>query len=143
MSASERNAVTGGRWALALALGAVFGFWLSWVTFTSYDTIWDMLMPQDGYPWAVFAAGAGLSILGVRLLKFTGARTWLDGAPVGWSMPPFSRDHVLGAVVFGLGWSIAGACPGPALAQLGRGSFSGGFILAGIAAGVVLSDLKK
>lgn len=48
---------------------------------------------------------------------------------------------VLGGVLFGTGWGIAGFCPGPALVALGSGMGAAGIFVAAMLAGMVLHDL--
>lgn len=47
---------------------------------------------------------------------------------------------VLGGVLFGVGWGIAGFCPGPALVALGSGMGAAGVFVAAMLAGMVLHD---
>ena len=47
---------------------------------------------------------------------------------------------VLGGVLFGVGWGIAGFCPGPALVALGSGKGAAGVFVAAMLAGMVLHD---
>lgn len=71
------------------------------------------------------------------------ARTLL-GAPV---RLPTARDIdrrlVLGSVVFGVGWGLAGICPGPALVLAGYGSVKGLAFLAAMLAGQALFELVE
>jgi uncharacterized protein len=60
------------------------------------------------------------------------------GEPVAWNRPRPERRHVVGSLVFGTGWAIAGACPGPIATQLGQGILWSLFTIAGLAAGVML-----
>ncbi|MCW2994432.1 MAG: hypothetical protein JWQ18_1927 [Conexibacter sp.] len=48
------------------------------------------------------------------------------------------RRHLTGSLLFGIGWGVADACPGPIAAQLGQGIPWALFTLAGAAAGVWL-----
>jgi hypothetical protein len=48
-----------------------------------------------------------------------------------------------GAVIFGLGWGLAGYCPGPALTSLASGKFAVVIFSAGMIAGIVAFDLKE
>jgi uncharacterized membrane protein YedE/YeeE len=50
------------------------------------------------------------------------------------------RRLVLGGVLFGVGWGIAGFCPGPALVALGSGMGAAGVFVAAMLAGMVLHD---
>src|SRR5258708_28438838 len=76
--------------------------------------------------------GVGGGALGVR-----GKRTWtLLGAPV--LLPSarrIDRRVIFGSLVFGVGWGLAGICPGPALVLAGTGSAKGLAFLAAMIAG--------
>ena len=61
-----------------------------------------------------------------------------DGEPLAWRTTPVRPAHVVGGLIFGVGWAIAGTCPGPAAAQIGQGHLAGVFTSAGIFAGVWL-----
>ncbi len=53
----------------------------------------------------------------------------------------FERKHVLGGVVFGVGWAITGACPGTAATTVGGGSVMGLVLVGGIIGGIALRDV--
>ena len=48
------------------------------------------------------------------------------------------RNHIVGSVLFGIGWGISEACPGPTAAQLGAGRVLALAVAAGVLAGVRL-----
>jgi uncharacterized membrane protein YedE/YeeE len=125
----------------ALGFGAAFGFWLCWTGFIRHDLILDTLLLRDFYLWGVFAGAVAINFTALRLLARAGARTWIGGAPIEWTIPKVARDHVLGALLFGTGWAIAGSCPGPAVAQIGAGRLSGVILSGGMFAGVLLRGL--
>lgn len=67
-------------------------------------------------------------------------RSW-TGAPI--EIPnnkTIDRRLVTGGVLFGIGWGIAGFCPGPALVALGSGVGSAGIFVAAMLLGMVLHD---
>jgi uncharacterized membrane protein YedE/YeeE len=66
------------------------------------------------------------------------AKTWIDGIRVQWTTTPIQRRHLVGSALFGIGWAVAGTCPGPAAAQIGQGHLAGLFTSAGIFVGVAL-----
>lgn len=120
--------------------GGLFGFLLCWMGFTQYDTIFGALTLSDFYLWKVFILAVVTAFLGLRLLRLSGARTWATHEAVKWSTLAVNKFHILGSVIFGLGWGICGTCPGPALAQLTSGRLAGGFTCFGIFAGIALCD---
>jgi uncharacterized membrane protein YedE/YeeE len=121
-----------------LLFGAAFGFWLCWARFTRYDVILGGLRFEQLYLWLMFGAAVITAALGLRLLRAAGARTLIDGSPVDWPKTPVTRAHILGSAMFGVGWAVAGTCPGPAAAQIGQGHLAGLFTATGIFAGVWL-----
>ena len=58
------------------------------------------------------------AFIGLRLLP---GRALLTGEPLTRSRLRPERRHVVGAVLFGIGWATADVCPGPIAAQLGQG----------------------
>jgi uncharacterized protein len=51
--------------------------------------------------------------------------------------PRLGRNLVVGSVMFGMGWGLVGLCPGPAIASLSYGGFSGLVFLAAMLTGMV------
>ena len=73
---------------------------------------------------------------GFWLIKRRG-RTAL-GAQVQIELKPLPRGNIAGSVLFGIGWSIAGMCPGPMLVNIGEGKIYAVAALAGALAGAGL-----
>jgi uncharacterized membrane protein YedE/YeeE len=109
------------RHAAALVVGAVFGFTLSWSGMTDPDVLRDGLLFRDAYLMLFFASALATAFVGLRLLKVLRARTLLTGEPVAWTTVKPEQRHVVGSVLFGVGWAVADVCPGPIAAQLGQG----------------------
>jgi uncharacterized membrane protein YedE/YeeE len=121
-----------------LLFGVAFGFWLCWARFARYDVIQAGLRFQSLYLWLMFATAVVTAGIGLRVLRAAGARTLLDGRAVVWTTIGIRREHLVGSALFGVGWAIAGTCPGPAAAQIGHGQLAGLFSAGGIFAGVWL-----
>ena len=117
-----------------VALGVVFGVTLSWTGMTSPDVIRDALLFNDSYLFLFFASAVLTSLIGTRLVR--GRRALLTGERIRWSVERPQRRHIVGSLVFGLGWGIADACPGPIATQLGQGIWWSVFTLAGVVLGV-------
>jgi uncharacterized membrane protein YedE/YeeE len=117
-----------------LIVGVVFGVVLSWSGMTSPDVIRDALLFRDSYLFLFFAAAVLTSFVGLRLVR--GRRALLTGERVDWKRERPERRHIVGSLVFGLGWGVADACPGPIATQLGQGIWWSVFTLAGVVLGV-------
>jgi uncharacterized membrane protein YedE/YeeE len=109
------------RLAVAFAVGAVFGVALSWSGMTSPDVLRDGLLFRDSYLMLFFASALATAFAGLRVLKVLQARSVLTGEPLAWTTARPQRRHITGSVLFGIGWAVADACPGPIAAQLGQG----------------------
>src|SRR3954453_19746154 len=93
------------------AVGIVFGAMLCWTGMTSPDVIREALLFQDSYLFLFFGSAVITSAIGLRLVR--GRTAPLTGARVDWEPVKLQRRHVVGSLVFGVGWGIADACPGP------------------------------
>ena len=126
-----------------LLSGAGFGFVLGWARLTEPDTIYTMLRLREPDVFLLMGSAIVTGAVGVRLLRRSGARTLAGGEPVSWKTLPASRDHIVGSMMFGLGWSIACTCPGPTAAMIGRGQWAGLFTALGLFTGIALRDAHK
>ncbi len=122
----------------AAFVGVVFGFLLSWGQATSPDEIRQMLLLEDPYLYLMLGSGVLVATIGTRLLRRARARALVTGEPVGWERLRPERRHVVGSALFGVGWAVSNACPGPIAAQLGQGFAWSLFTLAGVVVGVAL-----
>jgi hypothetical protein len=125
---------------IGLLFGAAFGFVLGWARLTDYDVIRNMLLLREPDVFLVIGSAIATAAVGVRLLRASKARSLLDGTPVTWKVQAPRTQHVLGSVLFGVGWSVAATCPGPVAAQLGRGQLAAAFTIAGVLAGIFVCD---
>lgn len=102
--------------------GVLFGIVITKGEVISWFRIQEMFRFQGFHMFGVFATALPTAILTVQLLKRLGART-LGGGPI--SIPPkhlgSGLRYVVGGVLFGMGWALTGACPGPLFALLGSG----------------------
>jgi uncharacterized protein len=119
-------------------LGVVFGFVLCWSAMVDPDVIRGALLLEQSYLFLFFGSAVAVAAVGTELLRRRRARALLTGSPVSWPRERPQRRHVVGSVVFGVGWGVANACPGPVAAQLGQGMLWSLPILAGILIGVRL-----
>jgi uncharacterized membrane protein YedE/YeeE len=126
------------RLAAGLLVGTVFGVTLSWTGMTSPNVIREALLFENSYLYLFFASGVLTSLVGLRILRAVRQRAVLADRPIAWSTVKPRREHIVGSVIFGIGWGVADACPGPVATQLGQGIWWSLFTLAGIATGITL-----
>ena len=124
--------------AAALATGAVFGATLSWSGMSSPEVIRDALLFRSSYLFLMFASAVAVAFVGLRLLRARRTHALLAEQPVRWSAEAPRRHHLVGSVIFGTGWAISGACPGPIATQVGQGVWWSLFTVAGLIAGIAL-----
>ncbi|MBA3330682.1 MAG: YeeE/YedE family protein [Actinobacteria bacterium] len=124
--------------AAAAAVGLVFGFTLAWSGMSDPDVIRRGLLFEDLYLFGLFLTALVTASAGVHLLRRVRARALVTGERIGWETLRPERRHIVGSIVFGLGWSISAACPGPIAAQLGGGLLWSVPTIAGVALGIKL-----
>ena len=121
---------------LYLILGTVFGFVLSRSGAADYGFIQGMFLFTEFQLYGILAVGVGLTAPGIWLIKRRG-RT-LFGRPVTIELKPLHRGNVAGGLIFGVGWSLTGMCPGPILVNIGEGKV---YALAALAGALVGAGL--
>lgn len=120
------------------AIGGAFGLILSWSGMTSPEVIRHALLFQNAYLFLFFASAVLVATVGLQLLRRRKVKALLTREPVDWETPRLGRQHIIGSVLFGVGWGVADACPGPVATQLGQGIAWSLWTLAGVVIGVYL-----
>lgn len=129
-----------------LAFGAVFGFALSRSGAADYDFIQGMFLLEEFQLYGIIATAIAVTAPGLWLLKRHG-RT-LTGEKIVLPPKPRHRGNAVGGVLFGVGWSITGMCPGPILVNIGEGKLYalaalGGVLVGASAFGVLYPRLSS
>ncbi len=105
-----------------LVIGTLFGFLITKGEVISWFRIQEMFRFQGFHMYGIFATALAVAIPSVLLIKKGKLRS-LDGEPI--VIPPkvLGRGirYVVGGLLFGVGWALTGACPGPLFALLGAG----------------------
>lgn len=128
---------------LFLVFGAAFGFLLSRAGATTYDFYAKLFLFEDLQLLWVIATAAAIGAIGVSIIKKARARSVFDSTPIAFNGKPYKKSLIPGSVLFGLGWGLAGACPGTALAMLGEGKLGALFTLTGIVVGTWLYGVQQ
>jgi uncharacterized membrane protein YedE/YeeE len=121
---------------LSLLLGVVFGYVLSRSGAADYNYIQQMFLFENFQLYGIIGTAVAITAPGIWLLKRRG-RT-LGGTPIVVTAKPAHRGNVVGGLIFGVGWSIAGMCPGPVLVNIGEGKLYAFAALAGALVGTAV-----
>jgi uncharacterized membrane protein YedE/YeeE len=117
---------------LYLVLGTLFGFVLSRSGAADYNYIQAMFLFESIQLYGILATAVTLTAAGMWLINRGGQTA--GGAPIAIELKPLHRGNVVGGLLFGIGWSIAGMCPGPILVNIGEGKI---YALAALAGALV------
>jgi uncharacterized membrane protein YedE/YeeE len=125
-----------------LLLGILFGVILVKGEIISWYRIQEMFLLHSFYMYKVMGTAVTVGMTSVWLIKRFDINT-LSGERVQFQRKPFHWGQVIGGLIFGFGWSITGACPGPLFAQLGAGFYVVGVTLLSAIAGTWIYGMLK
>jgi len=105
-----------------LGVGIVFGIVLIKSEVVSWFRIQEMFRFQAVHMYGIIGSAVVVAAASIQLLKRLDVRT-IRGRRITISDKPFNRgtNQILGGTIFGLGWALLGACPGPLYALVGAG----------------------
>lgn len=117
-----------------LVIGIIFGITLAKAEVISWYRIYEMFRFQSFHMYGVIGSAIVLGIIFIQMIKRFHVKT-ACGQPIVINPKQFSIPRYLfGGTIFGLGWAMTGACPGPMFILLGSGV---GVILVMIASAVL------
>ena len=133
-----------GRWLLAGVSGTLFGFGLVLSQMIDPRRVQGFLNLADWDPTLllVILSAVSTTTLGYRLV-LRRSRPLLDGSFHLPSAARIDRRLIIGAILFGVGWGLAGYCPGPALSGAAAGFAEPLVVLVSLLAGSFLFDLVR
>lgn len=105
---------------LFLLIGTLFGLALLKADAISWFRMQEMFRFQGFQMFGLFITAIPTAALGVFILRRFRVKT-LDGEPIVILKKKFNLGYVYGSLLFGIGWALTGACPGPVYVQLGSG----------------------
>lgn len=104
-----------------LVVGILFGIVFVKAEIISWFRIQEMFRFQSFHMYGVIGSAVVVGIISVLLIKRFNIKT-IYGEPVVFHPKKFNKGQVYGGLLFGLGWAVTGACPGPLFAQIGTGA---------------------
>ena len=104
-----------------LLTGILFGIILVKTEVISWFRIQEMFRLQSFHMFGVIGSAVVVGIISVGLIKKYKIKT-IYGEPIEFVNKKFNKGNIYGGLIFGFGWAITGACPGPLFAQIGTGA---------------------
>ena len=104
-----------------MAVGMVFGIIFVKAEIISWFRIQEMFRLQSFHMYGIIGSAVVTGLVGILILKLFRAKT-IYGERIRTTPKTFNKGQVIGGLIFGLGWALTGACPGPLYAQLGFGA---------------------
>jgi uncharacterized membrane protein YedE/YeeE len=104
-----------------LITGILFGIILVKAEIISWFRIQEMFRLQSFHMYGVIGSAVVVGIISVFIIKKFNIKT-IDGEKIEFNPKSFNKGQIFGGLLFGLGWAITGACPGPIFAQIGTGA---------------------
>ncbi|WP_035564042.1 DUF6691 family protein [Hymenobacter sp. IS2118] len=126
-----------------LVLGTLFGIILTKSEVISWFRIQEMFRFQSFHMYGVIGSAVVVGLISIQLIKRNHLKS-LNGEPIAIADKKFNHGVWIGGFIFGLGWALTGACPGPLFAQLGSGVGAAAvLILAALAGTWTYSALRE
>jgi len=104
-----------------LIVGILFGILFVKSEVISWFRIQEMFRMQSFHMYGIIGSAVLVAMISVWLIKKLGIKT-IYGEPITIAPKQFSKGNIYGGLLFGFGWALTGACPGPLFAQIGTGA---------------------
>lgn len=104
-----------------MLVGILFGIVFVKAEIISWFRIQEMFRLQSFHMYGVIGSAIAVGMLSVYLIKKFNIKT-IGGEQITFQPKQFNKGQIYGGLLFGLGWAMTGACPGPLFAQIGTGA---------------------
>lgn len=102
------------------AVGLIFGIVFVKAEVISWFRIQEMFRFQNFHMYGVIGSAVVVGMISVWLIKKYKVKT-INGASIVFQSKKFNKGQIIGGLIFGFGWAMTGACPGPLFAQIAIG----------------------
>jgi uncharacterized membrane protein YedE/YeeE len=118
-----------------LLVGMYLGVVLTKSEVARWERVHQMFLFREAHMYLII--GTGIAVAAVSMLIINRVRLRdVAGKPIQYKPKPYHLGVIVGGVLFGVGWAISGACPGPIYAQIGAGESMALVTLAGALLGM-------
>jgi len=126
-----------------LLLGIIFGIIMAKAEIISWYRIFEMFRFESFHMYGVIGSAVTIGTLAVAIIKKYNIQT-IYGDQI--SLNPKEKSisrYIFGGIIFGLGWAMTGACPGPLFVLLGYGVYPILIVIVGALLGTTLYGIIK
>lgn len=121
----------------------IFGIILSKAEIISWYRIYEMFRFESFHMFGVIGSAVVVGMVSIQIIKRSKAKN-SKGAEFSYTDKQLSiPKYLIGGSIFGLGWAMIGACPGPMFILLGKGVVSIGIVILSALLGTFLYGLLK
>ncbi len=104
-----------------LIVGILFGIVFVKAEIISWYRIQEMFRLESFHMYGVIGSAVAVGMLSIILIRKFNIKT-IYGEDIVIHPKQFNKGQIFGGLMFGMGWAITGACPGPLFAQIGSGT---------------------
>lgn len=126
-----------------IVLGIVFGIVMYKAEAASWFRIYEMFQFQSFHMYGFIGSALLIGIVGIQLIKRLNAKD-IDGNKI--IIIPKDKSvarYLIGGILFGMGWALVGACPGPIFVLLGSGIWPLLIVVIGAVSGTYIYGIIK
>jgi len=124
-----------------LIIGILFGIILSKTEVVSWYRIYEMFKFQSFHMYGVIGSAVVIGIVLMQLFKKGVIKDYLGNQVIVEEKEKGFIKTILGGTIFGLGWALSGACPGPLYVLIGQGFLPVLIVLLGAVLGAFIHGL--
>jgi uncharacterized membrane protein YedE/YeeE len=135
-SANEKQArMSPLAYSSVLLMGVYLGILFVKSEVASWERIHNMFLFKEAHMYLIIGLAIAVAMLSMLLIKRLDIKS-VDGKPIKYEPKPYHNGVIIGGMLFGAGWAITGACPGPIYAQIGAGAWMALFTFVGAVLGM-------
>ncbi len=125
-----------------LVAGILFGILLVKAEVVSWYRIQEMFRFQSFHMYGVIGSAVAIGMISIFVIKRFNIKT-IHGDVIVLPQKPFHKGNVFGGLLFGFGWAMTGACPGPLFALIGAGFYVVAVVLLSAIVGTFVYGLLR
>lgn len=101
-------------------VGIIFGIIFVKAEIVSWFRIQEMFRLQSFHMYGIIGSAIAVAMLSIFLIRRFKVKS-IYGEDIVIQKKTFNKGVIYGGLIFGIGWALTGACPGPLFAQVGSG----------------------